>query len=351
VCVLSEHRRGARGGVAADVRMHPFGVSGAADVSGAVVAQGNNPSVAFIAGGTDLLGLMKDGAAMPRHLLDINALPDMAAIETRSDGTLQVGALARMSDVAAHPAVRRGWPMLSESLLFSASGQLRNMASMGGNIMQRTRCAYFRDGDGLPCNKRAPGSGCAALRGLNRTQAIFGWSESCVATNPSDLAVALTAFDAIVQVRGITGDRDIPFRQFHRLPGNAPETDNLLERGELIVGIQIPPRAEARASHYLKVRDRQSYEFALVSTAAAVAIDGRRIRSVRLAMGGVAHKPWRLNEAEAALSGASLDDEPSLKAAIARSFTDARPLAHNAFKVELAQRCVLRALRTAGSRI
>jgi len=330
--------------------MHPFAVSRAADARDAIVTQGNDPSVAFIAGGTDLVGLMKDGAATPLHLLDINALPDMAAIEIRSDGTLQLGALARMSDVAAHPAVRRGYPMLSESLLFAASGQLRNMASMGGNIMQRTRCAYFRDGDGLPCNKRTPGSGCAAVRGLNRTHAIFGWSESCVATHPSDLAVALTALDAIVQVRGVAGDREIPFQRFHRLPGNAPETDNVLGRGELIVGIQIPPRPEARTSHYLKVRDRQSYEFALVSTAAAVAIYGNRIRSVRLAMGGVAHKPWRLHEAEAALSGASLDDEMSLKAAIARSFINARPLAHNAFKVELAQRCVLRALRTAGAR-
>ena len=331
--------------------MHPFTVSRTADERSAIVARVNDPGVAFIAGGTDLLGLIKDGAAMPRHLLDINALPDMAAVSTRSDGGLQVGALARMSDVAAHPAVRQGWPMLSESLLFAASGQLRNMASIGGNIMQRTRCAYFRDGDGLPCNKRTPGSGCAALHGLNRTHAIFGWSESCVATHPSDLAVALTALDAIVQVHGMGGARDIPFQEFHRLPGNSPETDNVLERGDLIVGIQIPARAEGRASHYLKVRDRQSYEFALVSTAAAVAIDGRTIRSVRLAMGGVAHKPWRLTEAEAALSGVSLDDEPSLKPAIARSFTDARPLAHNGFKVELAQRCVLRALRTAGARI
>jgi xanthine dehydrogenase YagS FAD-binding subunit len=217
--------------------------------------------------------------------------------------------------------------------------------------MQRTRCAYFRDGDGLPCNKRAPGSGCSALHGINRTHAIFGWSQSCVATHPSDLAVALAALDATVHVRGLDGDRIIPFSEFHRLPGDTPEKDNVLGRGDLIVGIEVPTRVEARTSHYLKVRDRQSYEFALVSTAAAVAIEGRTIQSVRLAMGGVAHKPWRLAAAETALRGLSLDDEARLKAAIATSFTDARSLAHNAFKVELAQRCTLRALQTAGARV
>src|SRR4029077_3039756 len=190
---------------------------------------------------------------------------------------------------------------IAESLLLAASGQLRNMASIGGNIMQRTRCAYFRDADGLPCNKRKPGSGCSALHGINRTHAIFGWSESCVATHPSDLAVALAALDAIVHVRNAAGDRAIPFSEFHRLPGDTPQNDNVLSRGELIVGIEVPARAESRSSHYLKVRDRQSYEFALVSTAAAVATDGRSIASVRLAMGGVAHRPWRLTAAEAAL--------------------------------------------------
>jgi xanthine dehydrogenase YagS FAD-binding subunit len=246
--------------------------------------------------------------------------------------------------------VRRRFPVIAESLLFAASGQLRNMATIGGNIMQRTRCAYFRDEDDLPCNKRHPGSGCAALHGINRNHAIFGWSEACVATHPSDLAVALAALDAVVVVRGPGGQRSIPFTEFHRLPGDTPDRDNVLARGDLILAIDVPPRPEGRASHYLKVRDRQSYEFALVSVAAAVAADGGRIRSVRLAMGGVAHKPWRLRAAETALRGVSLDDTAALTAAIAPSFDDARPLAHNAFKVDLAQRTVLRALQTAGAR-
>ena len=330
--------------------MHAFTVSRVVDARNAIAMHDSDPRTAFIAGGTDLIGLMKDRATLPARLLDINGFPGMAAVDARPDGSLLIGALARMSDVAAHPVVRQRFPVITESLLFAASGQLRNMASIGGNIMQRTRCAYFRDGDGLPCNKRAPGSGCSALHGLNRSHAIFGWSESCVATHPSDLAVALTALDATVHVRGLHGDRVIAFSEFHRLPGDTPEKDNVLERGDLIVGIEVPARVEARASHYLKVRDRQSYEFALVSTAAAVAIDGRTIQSVRLAMGGVAHRPWRLAAAEAALRGLSLDDGARLKAAIATSFTNARPLAHNAFKVELAQRCALRALQTAGER-
>jgi len=331
--------------------MHSFTLSTVVDARNAIETHGRDPHAAFIAGGTDLIGLMKDRAALPTHLLDINALPGMADVTARPDGSLRIGALARMSDVAAHPAVRQRCPVIAESLLFAASGQLRNMASIGGNIMQRTRCAYFRDADGLPCNKRKPGSGCSALHGINRTHAIFGWSESCVATHPSDLAVALAALDAIVHVRNAAGDRAIPFSEFHRLPGDTPQNDNVLSRGELIVGIEVPARAESRSSHYLKVRDRQSYEFALVSTAAAVATDGRSIASVRLAMGGVAHRPWRLTAAEAALRGLSLDDEVRLKAAIAHSFSDTRPLAHNGFKVELAQRCVLRALQTAGARV
>jgi xanthine dehydrogenase YagS FAD-binding subunit len=330
--------------------MHPFTLSRADDPAKAIAAHALDPQLAFIAGGTDLLGLMKDRAALPERLLDINGLPDMGRIEALPDGSIRIGALARMSDVAANAEVRRRFPLIAESLLFAASGQLRNMASMGGNIMQRTRCAYFRDEDDVPCNKRRPGSGCAALHGLNRNHAIFGWSEACVATNPSDVAVALAAMDAIVIVQGRTGERSIPFTDFHRLPGSTPERDNALDRGDLIVGIEVPGNVEARASHYLKVRDRESYEFALVSAAAAVATDGRRIRSARLAMGGVAHKPWRLTAAETALRGAPLNDIDALQSAIATSFTDARPLAHNSFKVELAQRVALRALRIAGER-
>ncbi|HEY2467545.1 MAG TPA: xanthine dehydrogenase family protein subunit M [Terracidiphilus sp.] len=330
--------------------MHPFSISRATDPATAIAAQAQDPHLVFIAGGTDLIGLMKDRAALPERLLDINNLPEMARIEALPDGGLRIGALARMSDVAADPEVRRRFPVIAESLLFAASGQLRNMASMGGNIMQRTRCAYFRDEDGLPCNKRRPGSGCSARDGLNRNHAIFGWSDDCVATNPSDVAVALAALDAYVIVRGRDGERSIPFTEFHRLPGNTPEVDNVLDRGDLIVAIEVPARIEGGASHYLKVRDRQSYEFALVSAAAAVATDGSRIGSARIAMGGVAHKPWRLTAAEGALIGLSLGDDNALKAAIAASFADARPLAHNAFKVELAQRVAMRALQIAGAR-
>ena len=331
--------------------MHPFTLSRPADISEAIAAHVQDAQLAFIAGGTDLIGLIKDRVTLPDRLLDINALPDMAQIEALSDGGLRIGALARMSDVAANPDVRSRFPVISESLLFAASGQLRNMATIGGNIMQRTRCAYFRDEDELPCNKRQPGSGCSAHHGLNRNHAIFGWSDDCVATHPSDFAVALAALDANVIVRGPGGKRLIPFSEFHRLPGNMPERDNVLERGDLIIAIEVPARNEGPASHYFKLRDRQSYEFALLSAAVAISTDRRGISLARIAMGGVAHKPWRLTEAEAALRGVSLDDIDALKAAIAKSFAAARPLAHNAFKVELAQRVVLRALETAGTRI
>jgi len=330
--------------------MHPFALSRALDASAAIAAHADDSQLAFIAGGTDLLGLIKDRAALPERLLDINGLRGMAQIEALPDGGLRIGALARMSDVAAHIEVRRRFPVIAEGLLFAASGQLRNMASIGGNIMQRTRCSYFRDGDDLPCNKRRPGNGCAALTGINRTHAIFGWSDSCVATHPSDVAVAFASMDANVIVRSRIGERSIPFTQFHRLPGDSPERDNVLERGDLIVAVDVPARIEGRSSHYLKVRDRQSYEFALVSVAAGLATSARRITSVRLAMGGVAHKPWRLTAAESSLRGVSLDDANALRAAIATAFTEARPLPHNGFKVELAQRAVLRALETAGAR-
>jgi xanthine dehydrogenase YagS FAD-binding subunit len=330
--------------------MHPFTLDRAKDPAQAIEAHATDAQVAYIAGGTDLLGLIKDRVALPERLLDINDLPGMDRIDALADGGLRIGALARMSEVAADPVVRERFPVIAEGLLFAASGQLRNMASIGGNIMQRTRCAYFRDDDGPPCNKREPGSGCSALHGLNRNHAIFGWSEACVATHPSDVAVAFAALDANVIVRSQAGERSIPFTEFHRLPDGSPERDNVLERGDLIVAIEVPARAEGRASHYLKVRDRQSYEFALVSVAAAVTADGGRLGSVRLAMGGVAHKPWRLTAAETALRGVPVDDHKALSSAIATSFTDARPLAGNAFKVELAQRAALRAVQTAGGR-
>jgi xanthine dehydrogenase YagS FAD-binding subunit len=330
--------------------MHSFALARADDPGKAVAAHATDRQLAFIAGGTDLLGLMKDRAALPLRLLDINGLPDMAQIDALPNGGLRIGALARMSDVAAHMEVRRRFPVIAESLLFAASGQLRNMASIGGNLMQRTRCPYFRDDDAPPCNKRVSGSGCSARRGLNRSHAIFGWSDDCVATHPSDLAVALAALDAIVVVRGPAGERSIPFADFQRLPGSTPERENVLERGDLIVAIEVPARVEGRASHYLKVRDRESYEFALVSVAAAVAVDGKRIRSARLAMGGVAHKPWRLRAAELALCEVSLEEVETLSSAIAQSFVEARPLTHNGFKIELARRAALRALQIAGAR-
>jgi xanthine dehydrogenase YagS FAD-binding subunit len=330
--------------------MHVLALAGTDDPVKASTAHAQDPQLAFIAGGTDLLGLIKDHAARPERLLDINHIPDMAGIDSLPNGDLRIGALARMSDVAAHPEVRARFPVIAEALLFAASGQLRNMASIGGNIMQRTRCAYFRDEDGPPCNKRHPGSGCSALHGINRNHAIFGWSDACVATNASDLAVALAALDAKVVVHSPYGARSIPFTNFHSLPGETPERDNILDRGDLIIAIEVPANPDGRASHYLKLRDRQSYEFALVSAAAALAVDGRRIRSARLALGGVAHKPWRLTDAEAALGGASLDEADALHSAISLSFVDARPLVQNGFKIELAQRVALRALQIAGER-
>src|SRR5216684_1385920 len=228
--------------------MHPFALSRADDPAKAIADHAQDPQLAFIAGGTDLIGLMKDRAAPPKRLLEINTLPDMARIEASPDGGLRIGALARMSDVAADPQVRQRFPVIAEGLLFAASGQLRNMASMGGNIMQRTRCAYFRDDDDAPCNKRRPGSGCSALNGINRNHAIFGWSDACVATHPSDVAVALAALDAKVVVRSPNGERSIPFTKFHRVPGDTPESDNVLQRGDLIVAIEVPARPEGRAS-------------------------------------------------------------------------------------------------------
>ncbi|WP_426437061.1 FAD binding domain-containing protein [Bradyrhizobium genosp. P] len=330
--------------------MHPFSLSYAPDAASAIAAHAGHPGLAFIAGGTDLIGLMKDRLTLPDCVMDINGLSDFSLIEPLPGGGIRIGALARMSDVAANMEVRRRFPVVAEGLLFAASGQLRNMASIGGNIMQRTRCAYFRDEDRPPCNKRQPNSGCSALNGVNRNHAIFGWSDACIATHPSDVAVAFAAMDAIVLIRGLSGERSIPFTDFHCLPGNTPERDNVLERGDLIVAIEVPGRPEGRASHYLKLRDRQSYEFALVSAAAAVAMDGKRIRSARLAMGGVAPRPWRLAAAEEALGGIALDETDKLRAAIATSFADVRPHAHNAFKIELAQRVALRALQTAGAR-
>lgn len=315
------------------------------DPLAAVTAIAGDPGACLIAGGTELLNWMKERIATPSRLLDIN---DLALGEIQlTPSTLHLGALARMSDVAAHPEARRRAPAIVQALELSASPQLRNMASMGGNLMQRTRCPYFRADAVLPCNKRTPGSGCAALHGENRTHAIFGWSDACVATHPSDVAVALVAFDAVVHVRGAGGERTIPIGEFHRLPGDAPERDTTLRRDELITMIEIPLSAAAACSTYVKVRERASYEFALTSAAAGLELSGGRIAEARLALGGVAHKPWRLGAAEDALRGAAVSRE-TLRGAVDAAFGEARALEHNTFKIELAKRTAVRALAIAG---
>jgi len=316
----------------------------AADVESAVRAA-SAPSARFVAGGTTLIDLMKLGVERPTLLIDVNTIARRnAPIATVTDlpgGGLRLGALAHMSDVAWDARIRDRFPLVSQSLLLAASGQLRNMATMGGNILQRTRCAYFRD-TATPCNKREPGSGCAALDGVNRTHAILGTSERCIATHPSDLAVALVALDATVNVRGAT-TRTIPFADFHLLPGEHPEHETTLKPGELITSIDIPALAFAKRSLYLKVRDRASYAFALASAAVALDVQGGTIRGARVALGGVGTKPWRSHEAEHALIGKVANDA-SFKAAATAALAGAHPRKDNAFKVELAKRTLVRAL-------
>lgn len=323
--------------------MHPFVYSRAADARAAFgeLAAGAEP----IAGGTDLMQLMKDDVRRPKRLVDINRLP-LARIDTGSDGIV-IGALARMADVAEDPIVRDEYPVIAEALLLSASPQVRNMASIGGNLMQRTRCIYFRD-VAMPCNRREPGTGCSALNGENRQHAILGGSANCVATHPSDLAVALAALDAVVRVEGPGGPRRIKATEFHLLPGDTPQRETALHPDELVTAIEVPAGPHARRSHYLKVRDRASFEFALASAAVALERDGDRIRSARVAVGGVATKPWRLPHVEAALVGAPLTAE-ALQQAAALAAEGAQPLERNGFKVELLHRTVLRALVTTGA--
>jgi xanthine dehydrogenase YagS FAD-binding subunit len=306
------------------------------------------PGAQAIAGGTELVNWLKEGIETPDRLVDLNRVPGLDGIDLGADG-LRLGALARMSDVAEREEVVRGYPAIVEALLSSASPQLRNMATIGGNLLQRTRCPYFRAEVDLACNKRRPGTGCAALEsGEDRGLAIFGGSEHCLATHPSDLAVALAALEARVETTGAGGSRTIPLDEFYRLPGERPERDTTLEPGELIVTVAVPASRLARGSCYLKVRERASYEFALVSAAVGVAIDGSTIREATIALGGVAPKPWRLATAAEALQGVDLSDEAGLRAALEPDFAGARPGRRNGFKVELAKRAVVRALRTAG---
>ncbi|QRX82416.1 xanthine dehydrogenase family protein subunit M [Glaciimonas sp. PAMC28666] len=307
---------------------------------------GAQPGAKFIGGGTNLLDLMKGGVERPLKIVDITHLA-MADIVELPDGGVRIGALARNSDTANHPLIRQRYPLLTQALLSGASPQLRNMATIGGNLMQRTRCYYFYDTAFDMCNKRIPGSGCGAKEGHNRIHAILGASEQCIAVNPSDMSVALAALDAIVTVRSPQGERRIPFDAFHRLPGNTPELDTTLMPGELITGIYLPPSPFAMHSHYLKIRDRASYAFALVSVAAAVELRDGVVRSARLALGGVAHKPWRAIDAEQVLLGHPLDDNARANAA-AIAVRGAHGYSENNFKIALAQRAIIRALHIAG---
>lgn len=305
---------------------------------------GSRPQARYIAGGTDLLNLMKDNVQKHDEIIDINGL-DLA--EVHDAGThLRLGALARMSDVAAHPAVRRRVPLLSETLLAGASPQVRNMASVGGNLLQRTRCWYFRDAS-MPCNKREPGSGCPALQGQNRWHAIQGVSDHCIAVHPSDLAVALTALGATVHTLTATGARTVPIRDFYVLPGNTPHRETVLAPGELITAIEVPVPDPMTLSRYLKVRDRATFEFAVVSVAAVVEIRRGSVRRVRLSFGGIAPRPWRSTEAEAALVGRPLNDA-SIAAAGRAVVQGAVPREHNEFKINLVQRALAEALHSLG---
>jgi xanthine dehydrogenase YagS FAD-binding subunit len=324
--------------------MRPFRYVRASDPTGAVRAVAANPQARFLAGGTNLLDLMKEDVERPTELVDLTRLK-LTEIKAMGGG-VSIGALATNTDTANHPLIRRHYPLLTQAIVAGASGQLRNMATNGGNLLQRTRCPYFYD-TAMPCNKREPGTGCGARDGLNRMHAILGWSEQCVATHPGDMANALYALDAVVRVRGADGRaRTMPIGEFHRLPGDTPDRDTNLQHGELIVAIELPRSPFAKHSYYLKVRDRASYAFALVAVAAALELDGATIRQARVVLGGVAHKPWRSADAEAALGGGSASEERFRQAAEA-ALEDAKPLAHSAYKVELGKRAVVRALMRA----
>lgn len=321
-----------------------FDYTKASDVADAVRQMAADPAARLIAGGTNLLDLMKYEVQSPSRLIDISRLP-LKTVEETAGGGLRIGALVPNSDLAYHPLVSQRYPVLGSAILAGASAQLRNMASTGGNLVQRTRCFYFYD-IVTPCNKREPGSGCSAIKGINRGNGILGTSESCIATHPSDMCVALAVLEASVHVTGPKGSRIIPLLDFHRLPGNTPERDTNLEANEIITAIEIPAQGFARNYTYLKIRDRLSYAFALVSVAAGLEMDGSTIRQARFAVGGVAHKPWRNMEAEALLDGQAATQETFTSAAdfVLR---DAKGFEHNAFKIDLARRTIIRALTQA----
>src|SRR5437016_8660908 len=331
--------------------MHPFMLERPRDLSAALALRAqagrNDAPAEYIAGGTDMVQLLQEYVRRPDGLVSLGGLLDKR-IDLGPQG-LRLGAAATMADVAAHPGMVEQFPLISEALLNSASPQVRNQATIGGNLLQRTRCPYFRDVGYAACNKRAPGSGCAAIGGENRWHAVLGTSENCIAANPSDLAVALVALDASVEVRGTNGQRTVPLMELHRLPGDTPHIETVLEPGEVITAITVPANPVAWRSHYLKVRDRASFEFAVVSAAVALEMDGGRIRQARVALGGVGTRPWRVPRVEAALAGASLDPAV-LRRAAALAAQGAHGYGHNDFKIELMQRAIVRAVETAGAR-
>jgi len=331
--------------------MHPFALERPRDLNAAVALRAqagrNDAPAEYIAGGTDMVQLLQEDVRRPERLVSLAGLLDNR-IEAGTQG-LRIGAAATMAAVASHPAVVEQFPVISEALLNSASPQVRNQATMGGNLLQRTRCPYFRDVGYAACNKRVPGSGCAAIGGENRWHAVLGTSENCIAANPSDLAVALVALDAAVEVRGPGGQRTVPLANLHRLPADTPHIETVLEPGEVISVIAVPASSLARRSHYLKVRDRASFEFAVVSAAVALDMGGGLIRQARVALGGVGTKPWRLPRVEAALSGESLHPA-ALRRTAALAAEGAHGRGHNSFKIELMQRVIVRAIETAGAR-
>lgn len=329
--------------------MEPFNLIQVNDNQAAINAATAAGASKFIAGGTNLIDLMKYNVEKPKEVIDITALK-LNKIETIAGGGVRIGALVRNSDLAYDPVISKRYPVLSQALLSGASAQLRNMATVGGNLLQKNRCPYFYNVS-FPCNKRAPGSGCSAINGFNRMHAILGTSDKCIAVNPSDMNVALVALDAVVHVQGTKGEQSIPIANFHLLPGQTPEKETVLEKGDLITGVTLPdiPYA-ATASHYLKVRDRASFEFALTSAAVALDLAEGKIRAAKVALGGVGTKPWRAPEAEQILTGSAANEQTYQRAADA-ALKSAKPYKYNAFKIELAKRTIVRALTTAGGKV
>ena len=328
--------------------MKTFDYTRASSTEEAVSAINSIKQAKFLGGGTNLIDLIKEGVEQPDHLVDVTKL-SLATIEELPDGGVRIGAMARNSDTANHPLIRQRYPVLSQAFLAGASPQLRNMATVGGNLMQRTRCYYFTD-TAMPCNKREPGSGCAAIEGFNRIHGILGTSKQCIATHPSDMCVALAALDAVVKVQGTNGEREIALVDFHTLPGDTPEIETQLQPGELITAVDLPASNFSNRSYYLKVRDRNSYAFALVSVAAALNVQDDVIQDARVAMGGVAHKPWRAMTAEEMLVGKPANEEIFRQAA-ETALSGAQTYEHNAFKVELGKRAIVRALSTVAASV